>query len=309
MNIYSSFEFLPDDIRTAVTIGKFDGLHIGHRRLMEALALKKKEGLKTAVIRFTYPVTDPAQHGLLLSEEDFVSILESFGTDYYFRIPVSQELFSLSKEEFLENILCGMLHTGYVVCGSDFTFGKNRSGNTAYLKEREKELGYVTEVYYKEEENGTEISSSRIRACLKEGKIEEADSLLGYRYSVSGPVVHGRKLARTLGFPTANVETEKGRFLPAYGVYAAVVLTDGQKYPAMLNFGVKPTVTEENLPLFEVYLPGVTVDLYGKNIRIEPLHCIRREKRFSSLEELKAQIENDLCVIRTYFGEEISIGC
>ncbi len=274
------------DRPSAVGIGKFDGLHLGHRRLIGRL-LKDPELVPIAVV-----LTVPGQERILsVREED--EILRELGVQKTVRLPLTRELTETSAEEFVNDLLVRTLNMKKIVCGPDFRFGKDRKGDTELLKS----LGsgrFETEIVRKKTEDGDVISSSRIRALLRDGAYEEAVKLLGQPLRFTGTVVHGRHLGAGLGFPTANIRPEEGRLLPRFGVYKTRVLVGDREYDAITDIGVKPTVDKDAEPVLETHIPGFSGDLYGSAITVTPVRFIREERRFKDVDALKAQIARDL---------------
>lgn len=294
------------DSGTAVTFGAFDGLHKGHLALIDEVLKYRSEGLKTVCVslRFKY---GPDQKALLTEAEE-TEILERYGIDYHVRIPVSPEFFALSREAFVQDFLIGKLHTKVFAAGRDFTFGRERLGNIAWLSEKAESFGFRLSVIPEYRIGGERLSSTRIRSFLDSGNVSAAAADMGRPYTIGGEAVHGRALAGKLGFPTLNIVPPPEKYLPRYGVYYVQATIDGKVYDGMANLGVKPTVTDENTVLLEVHLIGQSGDYYGKNIITAFMAFIRPERHFSSLDELKKAVRDDLsnieCLIK---GESVML--
>lgn len=286
-----------------VTIGNFDGVHLGHLELLkkvQEIAAKKK--LKTAVVTFE---PHPASFFNAEKRYDFrinslaqkLAHFQKLGFDQAIILPFNQETHEISATDFVEKILLKNLQTAELVIGYDFIFGKNRQGNFALLQELSKQHGFgLTEVSAFEKDQKI-CSSSLIRQLLKSGQISLANQFLGKNFSVCGLVNSGRKLARNLGFPTANMSAKNHILQVKFGVYhSQVFLPHLNKYfAAITNFGIKPTVENKGLkPIYETHIFGFNEEIYGKKIVVELLEFIREEKKFASIDELKNQIAADV---------------
>lgn len=210
----------------------------------------------------------------------------------------------MEPETFIKEVLVERFQAAYVVVGTDFCFGHEKRGNVEMLRQYADVYGYRLEVVDKEVYDGDVISSTRVRKALEAGKIGLANELLGYRYSVSGVVEHGKQLGRRLGFPTMNVAFEERKKAPRFGVYACRVEIDGIWFPGIGNVGVKPTVTEEMRLLAEVFVLGYDGNAYGKQITVELCDFERSEQKFASVDELKRQVDADILYGRRYFHLE-----
>ncbi len=289
---------------TAVSLGKFDGIHKGHQKLMDCVLEQKKKGLKAVTFSFlVHPETllGGKEMSLILTEEEKRRKLEMMGMDALVSYPFSKETLSMKPEDFIKEILVDKLDAKVVVVGENFRFGHNRSGDTELLKQYAPKYGYEVHVFERFMVEDARVSSTWIRACIAEGNVEYVQTLLGEPYSISGEVVHGKKLGRQLGMPTANVIPEKQKLLPPFGVYVSKTLVDGIWYEGITNIGVKPTVTEENGKLVETFLFEYKGDLYGKEIRTNLYYFERPEQKFESIEALKEQMEKDCQEAKEYF--------
>lgn len=283
---------------TVVTIGKFDGRHKGHQKLLgRMLAFKKRRGYQTGV--FTFDMAPAARlsgeaQKVITTNQERRSHMEKMGIDYLVEYPFTSDVAHLSPEAFVREILIGKMNAKAIVVGTDCGFGYQRSGNAKRLEELSKIYGYELEVVVKEQDEKRDISSTYIKEELAKGHIEKANRLLGEPYAIHGIVVHGSHMGGAVfGFPTANLIVPEEKFLPLYGVYVSRVLVEGRYYGGITNIGCKPTVEAKEAVGVETYLFDFDQDLYGKNIEVQLFHFERPEKKFGSFEELKAQLERD----------------
>ena len=283
---------------TAISIGKFDGLHQGHQLLVERIVKKKQEGLKALIFTFDF-----GDRPVLLLPEERREMLWKWGVDYLLECPFVESISHMEAEEFVRKILVERLHVRYLAVGTDFRFGCQRRGDYRLLQRLSAECGYEVEVVEKACWQGEEISSSRIRRELEQGRMELVNQLLGYAYSVTGEVLHGRKIGRTLGMPTTNIVPSERKLLPPNGVYATRTVIAGELFEGITNIGYKPTVGAEPRKGVETYLFDLDRNLYGEILTVRFYGYERPERKFDSLEELKKRIGQDVEWGRTYFGE------
>ncbi len=283
---------------TAISIGKFDGLHQGHQLLVERIVKKKQEGLKALIFTFDF-----GDRPVLLLPEERRKMLRKWGVDYLLECPFVESISHMEAEEFVRKILVERLHVRYLVVGTDFRFGCQRRGDYRLLQRLSAECGYEVEVVEKACWQGEEISSSRIRRELEQGRMELVNQLLGYAYSVTGEVLHGRKIGRTLGMPTTNIVPSERKLLPPNGVYATRTVIAGELFEGITNIGYKPTVGAEPRKGVETYLFDLDRNLYEEILTVRFYGYERPERKFDSLEELKKRIGQDVEWGRTYFGE------
>lgn len=283
---------------TAISIGKFDGLHQGHQLLVERIVKKKQEGLKALIFTFDF-----GDRPVLLLPEERREMLRKWGVDYLLECPFVESISHMEAEEFVRKILVERLHVRYLAVGTDFRFGCQRRGDYRLLQRLSAECGYEVEVVEKACWQGEEISSSRIRRELEQGRMELVNQLLGYAYSVTGEVLHGRKIGRTLGMPTTNIGPSERKLLPPNGVYATRTVIAGELFEGITNIGYKPTVGAEPRKGVETYLFDLDRNLYGEILTVRFYGYERPERKFDSLEELKKRIGQDVEWGRTYFGE------
>lgn len=284
--------------KTAVTLGKFDGLHRGHKKLLNQVLRKREEGYRSAIFTFDMPpknVLKGTNGRMILTNEERTMLLKKYGVDILFECPFTKEIASMDPEQFVVDILIEQMNAGYIVVGSDFKFGHERSGDIYLLDKLSRKYNFKLLVLAKEQYEGRDISSTYIREVLKEGRMELATTLLGYPYFVTGEVVKGKQLGRTLGVPTVNQLPRENKLLPPNGVYASRMVLDGKIYNSMTNIGVRPTVEETQDRNVETYIFDFAEDIYGREVKIELLSFERPEMKFDSVEALKAQLNADMC--------------
>ncbi|MDV6235852.1 bifunctional riboflavin kinase/FAD synthetase [Leptospira ellisii] len=280
-----------------VTLGNFDGIHLGHQALLDrVLAVSRETGLSSCVV--TYDPNPAVVLGKnpelksLMSLSDKTAWIAERGIDYLVILPFDKRLAEMSAESFLENILLRDLKAKKIVIGFNHCFGKGRRGNYELLLEYSEKLNYSVEkvepVYLEE----VKLSSSYLRGLIAEGRISEAEKCLGRRYSVEGIVVSGHKRGRTIGFPTANVKTDPDLLLPGIGVYAGTTTVEEIEYPSMINVGRNPTFGENPLTL-ESHIFDFQNYIYDKKVRITFTERIRNEAKFEGIEALVAQLKDD----------------
>lgn len=277
---------------SAVTIGKFDGVHRGHRKLLETVLGKKEQGLTSCMVSFFLEPKDGRT--TIYSKEEQKKLVSALDVDVLAQFTLDEALRSLSAERFVKEVLCETLHAKVVVTGEDFRFGKDRAGDVKLLQALSERFGYETICVPKVELGGGRVSSTRIRELLSRGAVEDAGELLGQPYFVQGEVVHGKKLGRTLGFPTMNVLPPAEKLLPAYGVYITRTWLDGTWYRGITNVGLRPTVKDEKKVSVETYLVEYTGELYGETVTTEFLRFVRPERKFDSVEALKEAVQRDI---------------
>lgn len=302
MKIFRDLSEIPGKYKNAViTLGNFDGLHLGHRAIIakaKEIAVEKKCPL--ALMTFEphpreFFAREPDKSGIRIYNLcSKLAIIKSLGVECVFLLRFNNKLTSLSAHDFIRNILVDALQAQHIITGENFYFGKNRNGDRELMAHEARVLSFgYTACPQVTETNGESISSSAIRKLLEQGDMKKAAALLDRPYHINGRVQHGEGRGRTIGFPTANITLDK-LFLPRYGVYAVRVQVEGQDkiYNAVANLGIKPTFGI-NAPLLEVNLFDVAQDLYGKRICVEFMDFIRGEQKFASLAGLKNQIAND----------------
>lgn len=302
--ITKTLEFKIDE-PTAVTLGKFDGLHRGHELLMHTV-LDCKEKYQVASVAFTFDIPPRSRveeivANVLTTNDEKQYIFEKQGIDYLIECPFTKEVMSMEPKDFIAWIATS-LNMKYVVVGDDFRFGYKRSGDYHTLQQYEDMYGYKTIVLEKLKDSNRDISSTYVREKIADGNIRKANELLGYHYFIKSEILHGKKLGRRIGMPTINMILPENKLLPPNGVYVTEVLVEGKKYMGVTNVGCKPTVSEERIVGVETYIDNFSQDLYGEKIVVSFLEFIRPEMKFASIEELKAQMESDIQVARKYYG-------
>ena len=280
---------------TAVTLGKFDGLHRGHQKLIKRTMGYQRQGYKSTVFTLDF-----GRKEMLLTGEERRGILEKKGVSYLIDCPFLPEVASMEPEDFIQSVLVDKLHAKKIVVGEDFHFGHNRKGDARLLKELEHIYEYEAEIVRKEKEGDREISSTYIREEIAKGNMEAAGRLLGYPYFVSGEVLHGRHIGSRLLVPTTNLVPTTRKLLPPNGVYISRTLVNGREYGGITNIGYKPTVGEKFRGV-ETYMFDFDEDLYGCDITVQLLKFLRPEKKFDSIDRLREQMKQDIGVGRSFF--------
>lgn len=290
--------------KTSVTLGKFDGVHLGHRMLMDRVLSAEKDGCTSTVFTFDKFPSQVLLHQKMTSiqlEEEKQQLLAQLGIQRYVLFPFHEKTASMEPEQFVEEILVKTMKVAQLYVGTDFRFGKGRKGDALLLEKLSQEYGFTFEAVEKKMYQGAEVSSTRIRDCITKGQMEDAAAMLGMPYRLFGEVIHGRSLGHKIGVPTINQTIPEGKIMPLCGVYCAKVTVDGKKYQGIANVGSKPTVQNELVYGLETHLFDCNEDLYGKQVLTELLHFVRPEQKFNSIEELQVQLENDKQYGRTYF--------
>lgn len=290
-----TYEFRADT-PSVITLGKFDGLHRGHQKLLNrVLELSGEKKWTSVVFTFAvspYTLTKDQKHRVLLTNEERFQMLEEKGIDWLVECPFDEQLMHMPAEDFVAELLVERLKAACLVVGPDFRFGYRRGGDVELLKRMGKQYGFAVEILDKEMYEGQEISSTRVRECILNGEMERAAALLGYPYFFEGEIIHGRQIGRTLGLPTTNLKADERKVLPPFGVYATRNLIGDMEFGGVTNIGVKPTVLEKFVGV-ETHLFSCNLNLYGNMEKVELLHFQRPERKFDSLETLKKQILAD----------------
>ena len=291
---------------TVISLGKFDGIHRGHELLMEQLAKKKKDGLKTAIFTFDIPPKKNVEHvetKVLTTNEEKMHIFEELGIDYLVECPFTKEIMCMEPEDFIR-MLVEKLSVKCIVAGEDFHFGHNRRGDYEMLRKYAGEYGYEAIILKKMKEDARDISSTFVREEIAAGNIEKANHLLGYHYFVKGVVKHGNRIGRTIGIPTVNLLPPEEKLLPPFGVYVTEVLIDGKRYRGVTNVGCKPTIEGKNPVGVETHLLEFREDVYDQVVTVEFIHRLREERKFENIEALKEQMQKDIAFAGSYFEKE-----
>lgn len=298
MKIIRSIADFDTSEKTIVTIGTFDGIHIGHKKILKNLiTTARKEGKKSVLLTFfPHPrmVLQKDKTILLLNTLDEKSmLLEKMGLDYLIIHPFNKEFSRLNALDFVRDVLVNKLNTSRLIIGYDHHFGKNREGNIHQLKEYSLLYDFKIEEIPAQDIDDVSVSSTKIRSALKEGNLKTANNYLGYYYMISGAVVRGKKLGGTIGFPTANIEIkEPYKLIPSTGVYVIRTQINNVLYNGIMNIGFNPTVLGKYKTI-EAHLFDFNENLYGKKIKIEFLYFLREEQKFKSVKELVTQLNID----------------
>lgn len=300
MKVYNSIEAFKTEYKTAVTIGTFDGVHTGHKVVIEQLknAAKKINGESVLLTFFPHPrmvlYPDDNELRLLNTINERIFMLEKAGIDHLIIHPFSQEFSRLSSTEFVRDILVNQLNVETLVIGYDHHFGRNREGSFKHLQELAPLYNFIVEEISAQEIQKVNISSTKIRHSLLNGEIQAANQFLGYPYLIKGSVISGDKKGRTIGFPTANVEVDEWyKLIPTKGVYAVKIIIENITFNGMLNIGNRPTLKKDSSETIEVNIFNFDKNIYNQNIIIEFCEKIRDEKKFNTLLDLKNQLKID----------------
>ncbi len=292
------------EVKSAIAIGKFDGIHVGHQALLQCIINMKKKGMQAVVFTFS-PSPEEFFRGQILPAIDTVeekySNFERMGVDVLVEYPLTKESAAISPQDFMQKILFEKLHAGYVVSGTDLSFGDKGLGNSKMLSEFALANDFQYEMIDKVCIDNKEVSSTAVREAIAEGRMEEAAKMLGREYQISGEVVHGRALGRTMKMPTINVIPSKKKLLPLSGVYATITVLDDREISGITNIGYKPTVSNEMKVGVETHLFDFDEDVYGRHVTVKILHFIRPEMQFSGIDSLVKQMEDDCKNAAAYF--------
>jgi riboflavin kinase/FMN adenylyltransferase len=300
VKIHYDLDSISELKHTAVTTGTFDGVHLGHKTIIDKLISVAKQIDGESVLLTFYPhprmvlFPDDHQIRLLNTQSEKEQLLESCGIDHLVVINFTKEFSRLSSLEFVRNILANKLKAKKLVIGYDHHFGRNREGSFAHLLEFGSLYGFEVEEIPAKDIDEVAVSSSKIRKAIEAGDIDTANKYLGYAYSFTGKVIKGKQLGRTIGYPTANIAiTDPYKLIPAIGVYAVKVMFAKQTYEGMLSIGKNPTVSNQNILSIEVNIFEFNADIYNKEITVFIYKKLRDEEKYSSLDELKAQLAVD----------------
>lgn len=293
---------------TVLTLGVFDGLHLGHQRIMATIVERARNlaAVPTAITFDPHPravLTPEDAPPLLQTLDQRLGALEVLGIEQAIIVRFSKQFAATDAAEFLRGVVVERLKAKEVYLGKGFAFGKGRAGNIELLREMSRELGFFADEVEEVQLRGQRISSSRIRQLLSAGNVNLARRMLGRPYGVEGRVVHGQQRGRTIGFPTANLMTDN-RVVPRAGVYVTATRIEAAWRRSITNIGIRPTFEAAAQPTIETYVLDWDGDLYGDVIRVRFLHRIRDERKFNGIEELKTQISKDLRRAERYFELE-----
>ena len=302
MKTYNLLGEVPFDTNTVLTVGTFDGVHKGHRAVIEKL-LAEATALNARAVVVTFDPhpqiilrnkPDKPPVTLLSTIEERLQLLERYGVDTVVIIPFSEEFAAIDSETFVKDYLVKKIGCSKILVGYDHSFGRNREGNLSLLEKLSAELQFSVEEMPPQYNNDTTISSTKIRTALRDGDLELANTMLGYDYFIEGKVVMGDGRGAQLGIPTANVRSvDENKLLPKNGVYLVSSMIDNTLYYGMANVGVRPTFTHDEFPSLEVHFFGINKDLYDKVLNVSFLRRIRNEQKFDSIDLFLSQIVDD----------------
>lgn len=298
MEIIHSISNFSSKNASYVTIGTFDGIHIGHQKILKDLISSAKENNRKSVLLTFFPhprmvLQQNVSIELLNTIEEKSQLLEEMGLDYLIIHPFNKEFSRLTALDFVRDVLVNQLNTSKLIIGYDHHFGKNREGNIDQLREYSHLFDFKVEEIPAQDIDDVSVSSTKIRNALHCGHLKTANNYLGYHYMIHGTVVNGKKLGGKIGFPTANIDVaEDYKLIPKTGVYIIHSTIDGQNYKGMMNIGYRPTV-DGNHQTIEAHFFDFDGDLYGKFIKIEFLYFLREEQKFDSVEKLVLQLNKD----------------
>lgn len=300
VSVFYNISELSQVTNSIVTIGTFDGVHLGHQKIIKRLVeLKQKQGGEIVLFTFDpHPrkILFPEQKDLKLitTTEEKCDILKQFGVDHVLVYPFTTEFSKMQAQDYISNIIAKGLKTKTLVIGYDHRFGSNREGSIDTLKQFAPIYHFDLEEIPAQEINQLNVSSTRIRKAIEDGDIQTANDFLGYTFFITGEVIKGKQLGRTIGYPTANIFIDNAdKLIPKIGVYAVNVVLKGVTYKGMLNVGTNPTTDFDNKIKIEVNIFDFDADIYGETLKVEFVKWIRNEEKFANLDELKQALAND----------------
>jgi len=304
MQVFESLDFEEKFANPILTIGNYDGLHLGHRKIIERVEIKARENKGTSMLMTFHPhpltILKPDRFiGLITPLPVKRRLIEEAGIDVMFIIPFTDEFHLISPERFVENILVQKLGIKGLIVGYDFKFGKGGKGNVEYLAAKSTQYGFFFDIQEAITLDNEKVGSNRIRRMIQEGDVKKAGLHLGRPYMIEGTVMAGDGRGRTIGFPTINLQTEFP-LIPGRGVYVSSVEIGGKRLPAVTNIGFNPTFDGQSLTI-ETYIMDFSQDLYNQKVALYFLDRIRDEVKFSSVDELKDRIRKDVEIARAYF--------
>lgn len=306
MKIFNSIQSFQDVKNPVLTLGMYDGVHIGHQSIIQKLnQIAEEVGGESTLLTFEpHPRLvlsgGKADLQLLTPLEEKTELLEKYGLQNLILHPFTHEFSQLNSAEFVEDLLCNTLGIHTIVIGYDHHFGKNREGNFEQLQKLSKELNFNLEKIEEIKNEDLQISSTQIRNEILNGNVEFAAKGLGRFYALKGKVVHGDKLGRTLGFPTANLKLPEYKLIPKNGVYVVKVHLKNQSYKGLLSIGTRPTVTNSEEKRVEVFILDFKEDIYGEILNLELVQFIRDDMKFNSLDELILQMNQDKLIAENF---------
>ncbi len=298
LKLFHSINDFHSTKKTILTLGTFDGVHIGHKKILERITQNTENGKYESLVLTFFPhprmvLQEKSEIKLLNTIAEKTKLLEATGIENLIIHPFDESFSRLTAEEFVHSILVDQFHIQKIIIGHDHRFGRNRTANIDNLIAYGAEYGFEVEQISAQEIQDVSVSSTKIRKALTEGKMDLANEYLGYDYFLSGKIVKGKQLGRTIGFPTANIEIEEDyKLIPKTGVYAVKALIDQKEIFGMMNIGFNPTVNGQKQTI-EVNLFDFDADIYDKEIEVSLLHFLREEQKFGSIDLLKEQLNQD----------------
>ena len=303
MEIINIENFKEDRFETAIALGNFDGVHIGHQKLIKEMAeISRKFGLKSSVLLFnnhTKTILDGKGPKLITSLKQKYDLIENLGVDIVYTMSFNENIMKLSPEEFVKGILIEKLNCKAVSVGTDYTFGYKKSGNANLLEKLGNKFHYFVNIVSPMYVNNEIVSSTKIRELIVKGDIDEAKALLGRDYSVRGKVVHGKKRGEKLGFPTANIELLDDYIIPRNGVYATRTIVDNKEYLSATSIGYNPTFEGNELKI-ESHIINFNFNIYDKVVELKFIRYLRDEYKFETIDLLKKQMHKDIMQVKAY---------
>lgn len=300
MKVYNGFSSYSAVKNAVVTIGAFDGVHVGHQTIINRMLriAKKFKGEAVLVTFDPHPrlvLQKSSKIKLLTSIQERIDLLEKVGIKHLIIIPFDKSFSNLTSLEFVRDILVKKIGTKRLVIGYDHHFGRNREGSFEHLKKYGSFYGFDVEEIPAQEVNDINVSSTKIRSALEGGDVTRAAKYMGHPYTIVGTVIKGEQIGRSIGFPTANIKVKNSnKLIPKEGVYAVRVLFLNQIYTGMLNIGYRPTLGQDNLLSIEVNIFNFDENIYGQELKLEVIQLVRNETKFTSVNNLKLQLEQDL---------------
>ena len=299
MQVHYGIDSFQNKSNAIVTSGTFDGVHFGHQKILKRLIeiAKNSNGESVVITFWPHPrlvLNRDKTIKLLSTLDEKIKLLGNFGIEHLLVIPFNESFSKLSSEQFIQDILIKAVGTKKLVIGYDHRFGKNREGSFEYLQKNAARLGFSVEEIPKQEIEEIAVSSTKIRNALQGGKIETATHYLDRPYELTGKVIKGNQIGRTIGFPTANIETEDyNKLIPKEGIYAMEIKVGEQLFKGMLNIGIRPTVDDTGQKVIEANIFDFSKEIYGETITLFFRKFLRSEKKFSNLDDLKMQLRKD----------------